>query len=212
MTSDGIWLSVFHLERLYKWTSFACQHPGNEMECVCQIIISLSNTTELNFFNLMNSGLVSHFGVMLQFGLCKEVIYISRVLLFAPVGEDNRHNEVSSALLFFLKAWLSSGICRRAGQGRYAAWCYSNRSMMKSSAPFGRYEENGWNEKLIIGLENHCPVWLPGNSFIFTAIYSNLGWLRGPALGLKTTCEYTEVQKNTSRTTLIITLNHVLYI
>lgn len=64
------------------------------MECVCQIIISPSNATEHNFFNLMNSGLVSHFAVMLQFGLCKKVIYISRELLFAPVGEDNRHNKV----------------------------------------------------------------------------------------------------------------------
>lgn len=45
-------------------------------------------------FNLMNSGLVSHFGVMLQFGLCKEVIYAGGALLFAPVGEDNRHNKV----------------------------------------------------------------------------------------------------------------------
>lgn len=32
-------------------------------------------------------------------------------------------------------------------------------------------------------MENYCPVWLPGNSFIFTAIYSNPEWLWGPALG-----------------------------
>lgn len=63
------------------------------MECVCQIIISPSYATEQNFFNLMNSGLVSHFGVMLQFG--KEVICASGELFFAPVGEDNRHNKVS---------------------------------------------------------------------------------------------------------------------
>ncbi len=56
------------------------------MECVCQIIISPFNATEHNFFNLMNSGLVSHFGVMLQLGLCKEVIYAGGELLFAPVG------------------------------------------------------------------------------------------------------------------------------
>lgn len=69
------------------------------MECVCQIIISSSNTTEHNFFNLMNSGLVSHFGVMLQFG--KEVIYAGGELLFAPVGEDNRHNKVSISFVIF---------------------------------------------------------------------------------------------------------------
>lgn len=71
------------------------------MECVCQIIISSSNATEHNFFNLMNSGLVSHFSVMLQFSLCTEVIYAGRELLFAPVGEDNRHNKVSLCFVIF---------------------------------------------------------------------------------------------------------------
>lgn len=65
------------------------------MKCVCQIIIYSSNATEHNFFNLMISGLVSHFGVMLQFGLFREVTYAGGGLLFAPVGEDNRHNKVS---------------------------------------------------------------------------------------------------------------------
>lgn len=64
------------------------------MECVCQIVIPSSGATKHNFFNLMNSGLVSHFGALLQLGLCKEVIYSCRELLFAPVGEDNRRNKV----------------------------------------------------------------------------------------------------------------------
>lgn len=48
-------------------------------------------------FNLMNSGLVSHFGMMLQFG--KEVIYAGEELLLAPVDEDNRHNKVSESFV-----------------------------------------------------------------------------------------------------------------
>ncbi len=71
------------------------------MECVCQIIISPFNATEHNFFNLMNSGLVSHFGTMLQFGLCTEVIYTGGELLFASAGEDNRLNKVSISFVIF---------------------------------------------------------------------------------------------------------------
>lgn len=66
-----------------------------------RLLFLLTNATEHNFFNLMNSGLVSHYGVMLQFGLCTEVIYPSEELLFAPVGEDNRHDKVSISFVIF---------------------------------------------------------------------------------------------------------------
>ena len=78
-------------------------------------------------FNLMNSGLVSHFGVMLQFGLCKEVIYAGGELLFAPVGEDNRHNKVSISFVIFPQSltelwYLSDGIHSRGRPGMQGRW------------------------------------------------------------------------------------------
>lgn len=91
------------------------------MECVCQINISPSNAPKHNFLNLMNSGLVSHFAVMLQFGLCEEVIYTGGELLFAPVGEDNRHNKVSISFVISPQSltepqYLLDGIHSAAGR------------------------------------------------------------------------------------------------
>lgn len=193
------------------------------MECVCQIIISPFNATEHNSFNLMNSGLVSHFGAMLQFGLCKEVIYAGGVLLFAPVGEDNRHNKVSISFVIFLQSltelwYLSDGIHSRGRAGMQAdgniGW------MMKSLVSFSRYEVNGRNEKPIIGVEWKMTV-LSGSqatalsSQQFTVIRGGCeGLLEAPVSRCKMTCEYSELKEKKKKLEqgLIITLSHILYI
>lgn len=120
-----------------------------------------SDATKHNFFNLMNSGLVSHFGVMLQFGLCREVIYCSKELLFAPVGEDNRHNKVSISFVIFpwslTELWyLSDGSHSSAGQ--VCRQMVTVERKMKSLFPFSRYGVNGRNEKPIIEVERRITV------------------------------------------------------
>lgn len=147
----------FIWKKLYKWASFACQHPGKRNEVpLPDYYFSFRRHRAQLLFNLMNSGLVSHFGAMLQFGLCTEVIYAGGELLFAPVGEDNRHNKVSiSFVIFPLKLdWASVFVgwhSFSAGAGMQADG--NSGGMMKSLVTFSQYEVNGRNEKPIIGVE-----------------------------------------------------------
>lgn len=95
MHNDADWLSVFHLERLYKWASFALKHPGNEMECVLKII-SPFTATKYNFFDL-ELRISFTFAVTLSVQLMRGDHWEQQRALFAPVGEDNTCNKVSSS-------------------------------------------------------------------------------------------------------------------
>lgn len=72
MCTDGVWLSIFHLEKLYKWASFAFKHPRNEIKCVLQIISPLNATKDI-FFNL-------ELRISFAFGAILQLVYAKRPL------------------------------------------------------------------------------------------------------------------------------------
>lgn len=102
--------------------------------------------------------------------------------MFASVGEDNRCNKVSFSVSIqpesSTKLWYPS-----SAKGRYVRrW-----QKQKNDKEFGPIEsvESKWKKRGAhngSGVVNDCPVWLPGNDFIFIAIYSNRVALRSVKL------------------------------
>lgn len=88
------------------------QKTQNEMtRLLLYFLFFFASALWRNFFNLMNSGLVSHFGSGVPIWRDERGRWERARLSLASLGEDKRPNGVESGFVIFLEAPLNPGIC-----------------------------------------------------------------------------------------------------